>query len=229
MNPPGAYVPAVLIGVSLAMDALAVSVGSGISIPGLRTFHILRASFFFGLFQFLMPAAGWFLGNSLASRIGAFDHWVVFCILSVIGGKMALESLKSGKKGPANESADTELPDNRPRGGAGASPPQGSPKTTGKPQRKEAADIRNIWALLSVSLATSIDALAVGVSFSLLNQGIWINALIIGAVTFCCCLAGFEFGRRLGGIFERWAGLAGGLMLIGVGLKILLEHLIQGA
>jgi putative Mn2+ efflux pump MntP len=77
-------------------------------------------------------------------------------------------------------------------------------------------------------VATSIDALAVGVSFSLLNQDIWRNALIIGAVTFCVCFLGFEFGRRLGRLFEKWAGLAGGLMLIGVGAKILLEHLAGG-
>jgi putative Mn2+ efflux pump MntP len=83
-------------------------------------------------------------------------------------------------------------------------------------------------ALLAVSLATSIDALAVGVSFSLLDQGIWLNAAIIGVVTFGCCLCGVEFGRRLGRLFEKWAGLAGGLVLIGVGAKILLEHLLGG-
>jgi putative Mn2+ efflux pump MntP len=193
----GEYLPAVLIGVSLSMDAFAVSVGSGVSIPGLKFFHALRASFFFGLFQFLMPVAGWLLGNSFASLIGNFDHWVVFGLLSLIGGKMILESLKAGKAAP----------------GQAAGP---------------GAGIRNIWTLLSISLATSIDALAVGVSFSLLDQGIWRNALIIGGVTFCCCLAGFEFGRRLGRLFERWAGVAGGVVLIGVGARVLLEHLLTG-
>jgi putative Mn2+ efflux pump MntP len=68
----------------------------------------------------------------------------------------------------------------------------------------------------------------VGVSFSLLDQGIWRNAFIIGAVTFLCCMSGFEFGRRVGRFFEKWAGVAGGLMLIGIGAKILIEHLAQG-
>jgi putative Mn2+ efflux pump MntP len=211
------YFPAILIGVSLSMDAFAVSVGSGISIPGLKPFYVIRASFFFGLFQFLMPAAGWFLGNGLASRIGGFDHWVVFGLLSFIGGKMALESLRTGEKSRKKEPKID---------GPGES---GEGEDAVDPGRKEASDIRNIWALFSISVATSIDALAVGVSFSLLDQGIWINALIIGVVTFCCCLAGFEFGRRLGRIFDRGAGLAGGLVLIGVGVKILLEHIIQGA
>lgn len=197
MNDPGWLLSIILIGLSLSMDAFAVSVGAGVSIPGLKPFHALRSSFFFGLFQFLMPAAGWFLGGRLASYIDAFDHWVVFVLLSFIGGKMALESLR-GKKGT-------------PAGKTGT------------------LDIRNLGTLLTVSVSTSIDALAVGVSFSFLNQGIWLNALVIGLVTFCCCFLGFEFGRRLGRFFEKWAGLAGGLTLIGVGVKILVEHLLREA
>jgi putative Mn2+ efflux pump MntP len=177
------------------MDAFAISVSSGIAIPGLRFFYVLRSSFFFGLFQFLMPVAGWFLGSALASYIDSFDHWVVFVLLCFIGGKMVLEALRPKPKGEAAE------------GGM---------------------DIRSLVPLLAVSVATSIDALAVGVSFSLLDQGIWRNALIIGAVTFFCCLSGFEFGRRMGRFFEKWAGVAGGLMLIGVGAKILIEHLTGG-
>jgi putative Mn2+ efflux pump MntP len=195
VNDPSWLFSIVLIGLSLSMDAFAVSVGSGISIPGLKPLYALRASFFFGLFQFLMPVAGWFVGARLASLISAFDHWVVFGLLGFIGGKMILESLA------------------RAKGGA---------------EKGENADIRNMWALLGASVATSIDALAVGVSFSLLDQGIWLNALIIGVITFFCCFLGFEFGRRLGRLFEKWAGLAGGLALIGVGIKILVEHLVRG-
>jgi putative Mn2+ efflux pump MntP len=73
-----------------------------------------------------------------------------------------------------------------------------------------------------------MDALAVGVSLSFLKQGIWTNAALIGIVTFFVCLAGFAFGRRLGLLFEKWAGTAGGLILIGIGVKILLEHLFPG-
>jgi putative Mn2+ efflux pump MntP len=186
----------VLIGVSLSMDAFAISVGSGISIPGLRPFYALRSSFFFGLFQFIMPVAGWFLGSTFAGYIDAFDHWVVFALLAFIGGKMAFESLRS--------------------------------KDTAKGKTGAGGDIRNLGTLLTLSAATSIDALAVGVSFSLLNQGIWLNAGIIGGVTLLICLAGFEFGRRLGRLFEKWAGLAGGLTLIGIGMKILIEHLLAG-
>jgi putative Mn2+ efflux pump MntP len=196
VNGPSWFLSIILIGLSLSMDAFAISVGAGISIPGLKPFHVIRSSFFFGLFQFLMPVAGWFVGGRLASYIGRFDHWVVFALLSFIGGKMALESFKN-RKSASDEKAGT-------------------------------ADIRKLWTLLTISVTTSIDALAVGVSFSFMNQSIWRNALIIGVVTFCCCFLGFEFGRRLGRFFEKWAGLAGGLVLIGVGTKILLEHLFRG-
>ncbi|GHV02912.1 putative manganese efflux pump MntP 2 [Spirochaetia bacterium] len=194
----------VLIGVSLSMDAFAISVSSGISIPGLRPFYAVRSSFFFGLFQFIMPVAGWFLGSTFAGYIDAFDHWIVFALLAFIGGKMAFESLRS----KAGDDKAGEAGSGKPKSGSG--------------------DIRNMGTLLTLSAATSIDALAVGVSFSLLKQGIWLNAGIIGAVTLLICLAGFEFGRRLGRLFEKWAGLAGGLMLIGIGTKILIEHLIAG-
>jgi putative Mn2+ efflux pump MntP len=194
-------IPVILIGFSLSMDAFAISVSSGIAIPGLRLFYAIRSSLFFGFFQFLMPVTGWFLGSAFASYIDPFDHWVVFALLGFIGGKIAVESLRPAKKHGKNSV---------PGGGDGRN-----------------TDIRSLGPLLAVSVATSIDALAVGVSFSLLDQGIWRNAFIIGLVTFLCCMSGFEFGRRVGRLFEKWAGVAGGLMLIGVGAKILIEHLIR--
>jgi putative Mn2+ efflux pump MntP len=65
----------------------------------------------------------------------------------------------------------------------------------------------------------------VGLSFSILNHGIWGPAALIGGVTFGVCLTGFEFGRRIGRLFERGARMLGGFILIGIGVKILIEHL----
>lgn len=175
------------------MDAFAISVSSGISIRGLKWIHILRASFFFGLFQFLMPVGGWFLGKTFISLISAYDHWVVFGLLAFIGGKMVKEALDSKKK---------------------ASP------------QASAGDVRNLGTLLTLTVATSLDALAVGLSFSILNRRIWDSAAIIGGITFLVCLIGFEFGRRIGMLLERGAQIVGGLILIGIGAKILLEHLL---
>jgi putative Mn2+ efflux pump MntP len=187
----------VLIGFSLAMDAFAVSVSSGISIKDLRVFHALRASFSFALFQFAMPVAGWYLGMAFAAYIQVFDHWVAFGLLALIGGKMLFEALKEKKE----------------KEGTGG----------------RCRDIRSLPCLFLLSLATSIDALAVGLSFSLLGRGIWFPALLISVITFAVCLTGFEFGRHIGVLLEKRAGMLGGLILIGIGIKILLEHLLAGA
>ena len=80
-------------------------------------------------------------------------------------------------------------------------------------------------ALLLLAVATSLDALAVGVSFSLLGVAVAGPAAVIGVITFCASFAGAWAGSRLGHIFESKAEAAGGLVLIGLGIKILLEHL----
>jgi putative Mn2+ efflux pump MntP len=190
----------VLIGFSLAMDAFAVSVSSGISIKDLKIFHALRASFFFAFFQFAMPVAGWYLGMAFAAYIQAFDHWVAFGLLSLIGGKMLFEAAKEKEK-----------------------------KETGGSDPAGGRDIRFLPCLFLLSVATSIDALAVGLSFSLLGQDIWIPAILISLITFSVCLTGFEFGRRIGGLLEKRAEILGGLILIGIGIKILVEHFLAGS
>lgn len=90
---------------------------------------------------------------------------------------------------------------------------------------KEAADPLNSYVLLTLAVATSIDALAVGVTLSMLHSGIISAALIIGLITFVMCLIGTRIGSRFGHIFENKVEMAGGLILIGIGLKILIEHL----
>jgi putative Mn2+ efflux pump MntP len=193
----------VLIGLSLSMDAFAVSVSSGIVITDLRFVHAFRASLFFGLAQFFMPAAGWYLGGAFAAHISAWDHWIAFGLLAFVGGKMLIEALGPEKAGK----------------GAGQPEKTGPARGGGAPN-----DIRSLPYLLTLSAATSIDALAVGLSFSILGQKIWGPAALIGAITFLVCMIGFEAGRRIGVLLRKWAVIAGGLILIGIGVKILLEH-----
>ena len=78
--------------------------------------------------------------------------------------------------------------------------------------------------LLVLSIATSIDALAVGVSLAVLRENIWVNAAWIGCVTFALSALGVLTGRRLGRRMQRCATVAGGLVLIFIGAKILIEH-----
>ncbi len=193
-----------LISLSLSLDAFAVSVGSGICSNNLRRFHIFRAAFAFGLFQFLMPVIGWYLGNSFRSYIEKFDHWIAFGLLAIVGVKMIIESRgEQAEPCPASENT------------AAAAGNKSSDKF----------DVKNIGPLFALAVATSIDALAVGLSYSLIDQAIWVPALTIGGITFAVSLFGFEFGKRIGMVFEKWAQIIGGIVLILIGTKILLEHI----
>ena len=195
------------IGFALSVDAFAVSESSGVCIRNLRLFYAVRASLFFGFFQFAMPVAGWFLGSAFAVYIRNFDHWAAFLLLAFTWGRMIRGGLKKRKE---REIAAADFP-------AAADPPY-----------KSSSDIRSPAILLVLSTATSIDALAVGISLSLIDSGIWKNAVLIWCITFSVCLAGFAFGRRIGFLFEKWAETAGGLVLIGIGIKILADHLLSG-
>lgn len=185
----------VLAGFALAMDAFAVSVSSGICIAGLTFRYALRTAFAFGLFQFLMPLAGYAAGSAFASVIRTWDHWVAFALLLAVGGKMLYEALTS-----KDEASCTE-------------------------EELKKKNVLNPRVLLVLAVATSIDALAVGVSYSLIGAPIWLASGIIGVITFALCLIGCEFGKRLGARFERGAEVLGGVVLVGIALKILVSHL----
>ena len=79
--------------------------------------------------------------------------------------------------------------------------------------------------MLLMAIATSIDALAVGVSLSFVNANIWVSALVIGVVTLAFSASGVYLGRLFGSRLGSSAGIFGGLILIGIGIKILVEHL----
>jgi len=81
-------------------------------------------------------------------------------------------------------------------------------------------------ALLVLSFATSIDALAVGVSFSVLKSDMLVPAAMIGAASFLFTMLGGGIGKKVGEMFGKKAEIAGGLVLIGIGIKVLAEHLI---
>jgi putative Mn2+ efflux pump MntP len=93
-------------------------------------------------------------------------------------------------------------------------------------REKEARPL-NLPTLLMLSVATSIDALAVGISFALLQISIVTPILVIGVVTFLLSFVGVLTGSKIGHFFEKKIEILGGLVLIGIGMKILLEHLFQ--
>ena len=176
-----------LIAVSLAMDAFAVSIAHGMTIRNRRVATGLVMAGSFGAFQAFMPVLGWLAGLTFIEFIANFDHWLAFGLLAFIGGKMIYSARE------LTEEKDAKL---------------------------------TVSLLLILSVATSIDALAVGLSFSLLRVSILTPVIAIGVVAFLLSFAGFNFGNRLGKFFERKVQVVGGVVLIAIGIKILLEHLI---
>lgn len=181
-----------VIAFGLAMDAFAVSVASGVTIKAMGLRQTVTIALSFGLFQGIMPILGWLAGIGFREYITAYDHWLVFFLLTAIGAKMIYESFQL-EEDRCDEFCMT--------GGR----------------------------LFLLSVATSIDALAVGLSFSFLNVTILTPALIIGVVTFLLSYLGIILGRRVGHVFESKIEIAGGVILILIGLKILLEHTILQA
>jgi putative Mn2+ efflux pump MntP len=182
----------VLLGIALAlaMDAFAVSIGLGLSLHPATAAQTLRLAFHFGLFQFLMPVAGWAAGERLIGLIGPYDHWVAFGLLLVVGGKMTIESFRTGGE-----------------------------------VRLERPDPTRGISLLVLSIATSLDALGVGISLAALGVAIQYPAIIIGLVAFVMTIVGMKLGPVLGRIIGRRAELLGGLVLILIGIRILVDHL----
>lgn len=177
----------ILIAIGLSMDCFAVSLSFGAQ-KRLQKKDIIRFSFFFALFQAVMPLIGWLMGSSMKVYLAEIDHWVAFGILVLIGLKMIYESFKSD-------------------------------------DAKRTVDIREWKILLTLSLATSIDALMTGVSFGFVKVNILFAAVTIGLVTFLNSIAGAWVGEKSIHISARWAEIIGGLVLIGIGTKIVLEHL----
>lgn len=177
----------IFIGIGLAMDAFAVSVCKGLSMKKINWKSAMIIALYFGLFQAIMPAFGYFLGSTFSSFVQKLDHWVAFVLLAIIGGNMIKESRDD----------ETE-------------------------KRNDKVDFKTMIVL---AIATSIDALAVGVTFAFFEVNLVIAASIIGAVTFVLSLIGVIIGNKFGDKFQNKAELAGGIILIIIGLKILLEHL----
>lgn len=188
------YISIFLIAVSLAMDALAVSITNGITIKDFSRRHAVKMGAYFGGFQFAMPIIGYILGVSFENMIKAYDHWIAFGLLCIIGVNMLIESFDEEKSESLGKSAAMALS----------------------------------WKkLVMQAIATSIDAMAVGISFAVIDNkaNIWVSSVIIGLVAFVFSYYGGIFGRKVGCLFQKSAERIGGIILIGIGVKILIEHL----
>lgn len=174
----------IVIAVGLAMDAAAVSLAAaagGFAKDGRAVF---RLAFHFGLFQFIMPVIGWFLGVGFVSYLKAFDHWIAFGLLVFVGGRMVLAGM-DGSENPLKKDPSRGL------------------------------------TMVMLSIATSIDALAIGLSLAMMDVNIWYPSVMIGMITAGISLAAIGIGKRLGVLFGKRMEIFGGLILIFIGSRIL--------
>lgn len=192
-----------LLAVGLAMDAFAVSIGNGLSMKKNDPKAALAIALSFGLFQALMPTAGYFLGSAFETVISSFDHYIALIFLGFIGGKMIYDGIKELRE---------------------------SKKEGAESREKEEKKFKlSFGALMIQSVATSIDALIVGVSFAALpNVNIWTAVLLIGVITFAISLVGVFSGKKFGQLLGSRAEVFGGLILVGIGLKVFIEHVFFG-
>lgn len=182
----------IITAIALSMDAFAVAICKGLSLDRVRLKHMAITGAWFGGFQGLMPLIGFLLGSLFAKQIEAFDHWIAFALLALIGANMIKEACE-GDSCPADSSFGFKT-------------------------------------MLTMAIATSIDALAVGVSFAMIanadpNFSIAAAVISIGVITFTLSAIGVKVGSIFGAKYKSKAELVGGIVLCLMGLKILLEHL----
>ena len=191
------FIALIFTSFALSMDAFAVSITKGMTIKNLKKSTALKMALAFGVFQGGMPLLGWALGISFESYIKSIDHWIAFILLGFIGFNMIKGFFDDRKEENASElefSATTDVDDL---------------------SNKE---------IIMLAVATSIDALAVGISFAFLNVSIIPAASIICIITFLVCVVGVFVGNKVGDIFNGYAELVGGIILILIGFNIFNEH-----
>ena len=173
------------LGIALAMDALAISICTGVKLKSSQARYALKMALVFGVMQGVMPIIGWIGGSLFSSFIASYSGIISLAILAFIGINMIREAL----------SDDDE---------------------------DEIDDVYNMSGktLFALGVATSIDALAVGVSFSLLDTPILFASTLIAIITFIICYFGVILGKKLGEKFSTKAEIAGGIILILIGLNI---------
>lgn len=197
-----------LVSVALAMDACAVAMTNGMTDTKMPLRRQCTVGLFFGFFQFLMPLIGYFITGVLADAFletfQSISAWISFALLAFLGGKMLIEAIKEMRECRFRDDGEC------------------------------VCQARLTLSKLTVqAIATSIDALAVGVTLQMasisaqgLALGAWGATLTIGIVTFVLSFLAVSIGKLMGDKLANKAGLFGGLVLVGIGLKILLESLL---
>ena len=218
-----------ILAVGLSMDAFAVSICKGLALPKINLKSAGIVGLWFGAFQALMPLIGYLLGVNFREYIVSVDHWIAFILLALIGVNMIKEALTED-----DEEEETEIRNLKRNAeeqcNISYSANSCSISPTGQvalSREKDSVmkDILGFKTMFLLAIATSIDALAVGVSLAFLKVAILPAVLFIGCITFVCSAAGVKIGSIFGDKYQSKAELCGGIILILIGIKILLDGL----
>ena len=195
-----------VLAIGLSMDAFAVAVCIGLGLVKSKTKQAITVGLYFGFFQGLMPLIGYLAASRFADRITAYSHWIAFGLLGFLGAKMIISSLKKercrDRVCPPAQCRDRLCP-------VHVKEPSLSPRE-----------------MLPLALATSVDALAVGVSLAFLYVSIVPTVGFIGVTTFVVSMAGVRIGSNFGTRFKSKATFVGGAILVLMGVWILIGHFI---
>ena len=179
------------VAVGLGADAMSVSAAVAVRWHGPR--QVLRMAVGMGLFQFAMPVFGWLAGRQLAGMLAEAGCHIAAGLIVLVGAKMAYEALKTGPGGPEEHAAEWEA------------------------RHTRSHDPTRGLSLLVLSVATSLDALAVGVSLGIAGRQIFLASTVIGLVAATMVVVGMSIGRHLGRRFGQAAELLGAVVLIALG------------
>jgi putative Mn2+ efflux pump MntP len=177
----------VALAFSLSLDCFAVSLALSASGYLNDRRAAFRISFHFGLFQALMPIAGWSVGAQIEPYVASFDHWIAFALLTFVAIRMILGSRETPSTDPTND------------------PSRG-------------------WSLVTLSTATSIDALAVGLGLAAIGIEVWYPSVIIGFVTLLVSVLAIAGGRRAHRSLGSHAQILGAVVLLIIAVKVLFSH-----
>lgn len=189
----------VLSGISLAMDAFAVSICDGMVYRDLNKRKGVTIPLTFGVFQAVMPIIGFYVGMLFIDKISAFDHWIAFALLLIIGGKMIFDGIKELRSKEENL----------------------------EPKKFSYAEVLVQGVATSIdALAVGFSLNAMLAVTDNVQLWAWISVAIIGVITFLISLGGLFIGVKVGKLFRKKASVAeiiGGAVLILIAVKIVLE------
>lgn len=204
------YVQSLFISVSMSMDAFAVSLSNGLTAKKMPVKYMILTALSFGLFQGVMPLLGYLFGSIFEEWIEVAVPIIGFVILLLLGIKMIVDTaLEIKKEKKAKQCENTDY----------------CPTCLDEEDKPYKFSLKT---LLVQSVATSIDALTVGfVYIGKPPVEVYVTFLLIGVITFGICVGGVFIGKKFGDKLKSKAGLLGGVILIAIGLKLLIEFLIE--